>query len=397
MFTKLKSRALVASLAFSVAAAAYAADYGALVTNDTSFSGQKVSELVLDQTNAISAWLRVPFNNAGTAYFTMEGLYQFERNYINVSDVDNLPDEQTESIADIDLVKFAAARDVASGSLSFAAGRFATADMSGFVYNQNADGLFLSYESPVIAVSAYGAYTGLLNKRAVTMLSERGSAVEDTEKLYELADKYAVAAATLSFPNIVANQTVTAQFLAAIRLQDEAFNRMYGELSFNGPLVRNTFYSLTSVLGIRNYDGDTDISNLTKANLSLHTGKKALTFGLNGVYASGEQGPFTAFEGFTSQTAVRSSAGRAEYTGLVKGGASVSLKPVNTFLAVLSGEAVFDAQSSSAAYEGFQWQANVNWQIVSDVSVSATFGQYFDNDIAPRDKTICDLYAAISF
>ena len=378
------------------AATAGAADFGALVTNDSTFTGNKVSELTLDQMNAASAWLRIPFNNAGSAYFTAEGLYQVERTPIAITaDKDDVGDAENESAIDVDLVKLAASFGAGSGTVTLAGGRFSTADVSGVIYNQNADGAFVGYESPTLTASLYGAYTGLLNTRTVTMLDDVTE--EDTEKLYQLSTKYAVATATVSLPNLVANQTITAQFLGTFRLEDDSYNRLYAALALNGPLARQLFYTASSTLGIRMYDGDTELSNLSKASLTLYTGVKGLTFAANGVYASGEQGPFKAFEGFTSQTAVKAYSGRTEYTGVVKGGLSASVKPVENVLAVFSGDAIFDAQDSSASYEGFQWQANLNWQVVSDVSLCATMYQYYDNDDSDRNKTGMNLYAAISF
>ena len=393
---QLYKTALAAAALLGAAATASALDFGALLTNDSTFTGNKADALVLDQKDAASAWLRVPFNKAGTAYFAAEGLYQFERNPINISaDKDDVGDAENASAIDVDLAKLSASFGAGSGTLTLAGGRFSTADVSGVIYNQNADGAFVGYESPVLSASVYGAYTGLLNARTVSMLDDVTE--EDTEKLYQLATKYVVTTATLSLPNLVASQTLTAQFLGTFRLEDDSYNRLYAALALNGPLARQLFYSASSTLGICMYDGDTDLSNLTKASLSLYTGAKGLALTATGVYASGEQGPFKAFTGFTSQTAVKALSGRTEYTGLAKGGLAASVKPVATVLVVLSGDAIFDAADSSVSYEGFQWQASANWQIASDVSVCASAYQYRDKDNSYRDKSCVDFYAAIAF
>ena len=388
--------AMAAALLAGATTLASAADFGALVTNDSTFTGNKASELELDQKNTASAWLRIPFNNAGTTYFTVEGLYQFERTPINISKDDDVGDAENQPLFDVDLAKFAASAGAGAGTFSLALGRFSTSDLTGIIYNQNADGALLSFESPVFALSLYGAYTGLLNARAVSMLDDITE--EDTEKLYQLATKYAIGSATLSLPHFAAGQTLSAQFLGTFRLEDEDFNRMYATLALNGPLSTRLFYTLSSTLGISSYaDEDKEYSNLSKASLTLYTGVKGITFTANGVYASGEQGPFKSFTGFTSQTAVKALSDRTEYTGLIKGGLGMSIKPFASVLLSGGCEAILTALDTSIEYEGFQYQAALGWQVVSDVSLSASIYQYYDKENSERDKTGINLYAAISF
>ena len=387
---------LFAALTWSAGTAAYSLDFGALLSNDSAFVGNKMNELALEQTDTASAWLRLPLGEK--AYFATEGFYRFERLPIDLFDVDEVPDEANdESAFDLSLAKVQATVPAGKGICTLSAGRFGMVDATSDIFNQNADGLSAGYASPVINLSVYGAYTGLLNTRTVAMLNEANIAPEDTEKKYELAEKYAVAAATLSLPNFVGSQTATLQALGTFRLEEESFNRLYATLACNGPLHPRLYYTLSSTLALRQYDGDRDLANLTKASLALYTGAKSLAFTANAVYASGKQGPFKAFQGFTSRTAVKANNGRTEYTGLCRGGLGLSLRPAKNLLLAAGGDAVLDAQDSSVTYEGFQWQASANWQIASDVSVCASAYQYRDKDNSYRDKSCVDFYAAIAF
>ena len=377
---------------------ASAVDFGGMITNDSKFTnvagyGNGFGKLALNQKNAASLWLRTPFNQKGTTYFTAEGLFQWERKYFNLSGLDDLQDKNLFA-ADVDLFKFATQVDTESGKFNVTAGRFFVSDLSGLVFSQTADGLLLSYEVSRLRVSAYGGYTGLLNARVVSILDP--SFVEDTDKIYQLAAKYAVGALSLSFA--AANQTISAQFLGAFRLENETYNRMYGELSLGGPLFSTVYYNLNGTLGFASYDGgDMNMGLLGKAGLTYYAPVKSLAIGVNGVYASGEQGSFKPFAGFTSQTATNALSGWTEYTGIIRTGLAMSLKPVSNLLLGATGDVIFNA-AESIEYEGFQYGLNANWQIVSDVSLGATMYQYYDKeDSDSRNKSCIQLKAAISF
>ena len=51
----------------------------------------------------------------------------------------------------------------------------------------------------------------------------------------------------------------------------------------------------------------------------------------------------------------------------------------------------------SIEYKGFQYNAKINWQIVSDVLASAGITQYFDSDDSDINKTSVTIKAVISF
>ncbi|MCR5725289.1 MAG: hypothetical protein K6G80_09415 [Treponema sp.] len=393
----MKKTALLFCGAFSLAAAAWSMDFGALAANSSVLEGNKASEMKLDQNDSISAWIRIPFGKS--AYFTTEGLYRYKTKYIDVFNVEEeAKDPDDESLFDLSLAKLSVNHVTqGGGTVLLAAGRFGTADATGIIYSQTADGVSAGYASPYINLSAYGAYTGLLNTRTVSMLDESGYAPEDPEKKYELADKYVIGLGTVSVPNVFRNQTVTAQVVGAFRTEKERFNRMYATIAFNGPILPRLYYTVSSSLGLRQFDGENDLTNLSKGSLALYTGIHALTFTVNALYASGEQGPFKAFESITSQTAVKSYGERTEYTGLFLAGLSTSVKPVRQLLLSLGADAIFDAQESTCKYEGFQWQTGANWQIASDVSLCLSAYQYKDKEDSAYDKSSASLYAAISF
>jgi hypothetical protein len=375
---------MVATAAVSTAAAV---DFGGAFDNDSKFRGNTASDFKCDQKDTVSAWIRTPFDNDGNTYFAAEALYQYENDFAA---------ETKTNVIDVDLFKFGWSKMSGANKISLSAGRFSSFDLSGVVFNQAADGILFRYEMPRFAVSAYGGYTGLLNAQMVTILTPAGETFEiDSGKAYVCAAKYGIASLSITLPYIVANQTISAQFFGTFRLEDTSYNRMYGTLGLNGSIIPSLFYTITSTLGMTSYDGASyDLSNLTTVSVTLYP-SKTISFGLNGVYASGEQGPFKAFTGFTSETA-SNALDEPQYTGIAEFGLSATVKPVKNVLAGASADIVFDALDS-VEYDGFQYKVNASWQIVSDVQAGAVFYQYKDNDTSGRDKSCLQLKAVITF
>ena len=177
---------------------------------------------------------------------------------------------------------------------------------------------------------------------------------------------------------------------------------MYAELSLGGPLFSTVYYNVNGTLGLSSYDGgDMDMGLLAKANVVYYAAVKNITIGINGVYASGEQGGLKPFLGFTSQTATNALSTRkndleTQYTGLIKAGLAASVKPVKNLLLGATGDVILNA-AKDIEYEGFQYGLNLNWQVVSDVSLGAVWYQYFDDETSDRNKNCVQLKAAISF
>lgn len=389
----IKISAIASALLFS--ASAWAVEFGGLFSNESKFSGPKYNDMTLDQSDTLSAWVRVPFNKTGSSYFIAEGLYKFEQNPL----LDDNADAENVSAIDVDLFKIVSQKATENGTLSFSAGRFATHDLSTMVFSQMADGALLTYDSTTIGFSVYGAYTGLLNGRTVSMISPDGNWFEKKDKVYQLAEKYAVGAAGINFPNFAANQTFALQVMDAYRLEGDTINRLYGEIQLNGPIASNFYYILNTVFNYNmskfSDESDTSIANLSRLALSWYPGVCNMAFTLNGVYASGEQGPFESFCGFTSQTAVNLSGGNTEYSNLVKAGLTASIKPVSNLLVAASGDAVFDAVKD-IKYLGVFANFSVVYQVVSDVQAGLS-SYLFKGDDSIHDKAAVTASLAISF
>ncbi|MBQ4377873.1 MAG: hypothetical protein II821_01555 [Treponema sp.] len=391
---------LAAGAVLSVSSFSFAFETGGLLTNDTKYIKDKDEDASLDQKNGLSLWLRVPLTENGSSYFTTEGSFKTEYDT-------SLPeDDRLILTADLDLFKLVLKKEAEAGTVLFSAGRFYFSDLSGLVVGQNADGAQLDFSSSVLGVSVYGAYTGLLNEKNITILDDphAGSDSPDPDKVYSLAKKYVFAGLQLSASNFAAGQSAVLESLGAFRLEDgNKFNRFYGTLSLSGPLAaeKAVYYTLLSTLGITQDENDTHKGNLSSISFSWYPDFKSASLSLNGVYASGKQGPFDGFMGFTSQTAAES-VSQPEYSGIAKAGLSASIKPTDNLLISAGGDLVLNAaagdEGKDIEMEGFQCTIGANYQFLSDVSVGATFNQFVGTgDYSSETKTQFKLSASIAF
>ena len=380
---------LLLGAALALSFSSFAVDFGGALRNTTSFKGNSFSSLKLDQTDDLNLWLKIPFTKSGNVYLTAEALYEFEY------------DQSAEKVynkLDLDLFKLSASLKAGSCAISINAGRFMFADLSGIAFRQNADGAYFGFDTNYFSASIYGAYTGLLNANLVTILDNPADPHSaDKDLPYDLAQKYVVGAATISLPRLAKTQNLSAQFLGTFKVDGKSYNRMYATLSLSGPIYKTFFYNLASTLGMYSFDGGSiDISNLSQLKFSLFLPFKDLSFNLGGLYASGSQGPFEGFRGFTKATAYNAFS-EPQHTGIVKGSFSASIKPVNILLLSAGCDLILNAATSSIDYKGFQYNFGADVQILSDIRAGLSFLQYLDKNNSNEDKVQISLNASITF
>lgn len=384
--------------ALAIAQSVFALETGGLLTNDSKFlNAEKDGSLKLDQKNGINLWFRNPVSQDGSSYIAGEGSFLFEKD-MRIED----SEKQLKLYADLNLLKLVAKKELESGNLVFSAGRFYNSDLSGLVYTQNGDGVKLEASLSGVEFSVFGAYTGLLNAKNITILGNDTDLTDKEKTVYVMANKFAVGALTLSLPYFAANQTLSIEGFGALSLESTKFNRFYGTVALNGPLFTPVFYNISSTMGFAKYDEEDMVKgNLTKGAISVYPDFKSMSFSLNGLYASGKQGSFEAFQGFTSNTAVNSLK-EDEYSGIALAGISASIKPVENFLFFAGADVVFDTlageEQKSIERSGLQYSAGFNWQVVSDVSLGANLSQFIGkDDYADYNRTQFRITAAIAF
>lgn len=402
----------------------FAMDFGGLLNNTSTIKTNSEQNFKLDQRDTGSLWIKTVFDESCLNYFIAEAVYDFE---------DDIDADVVTNIIDTDLFKLSLGKKISNGRIGFSAGRFFYSDLSGIAYVQNADGILFDYSNNRFGISVYGAYTGLLNALNVKMITvETGSYAKDTDrvfdknddsfyrfkapardtdKVYDLAEKYAVAGLTVSFPNLFARQSLSAQFLGTFRLEDELLNRMYATLSLNGPVVGSLYYGAASTVAFTKFHTEgTDVSMLAKGNMDYYFSKMGASLGCNVTYASGNNGGFSGFTGFTSMNPTSSQLD-LEYSGILKFGLASSIKPVDELQVTASCDAIIDVSNGDSekptsvaaampdySYTGFQYAVGVNWQVCSDVLFAANVSQFFDKDNTDSiKKTAIGIKAVLSF
>lgn len=387
ILSKIRKSFFAAAAVSFIAFSGFAIDFGGAVSNATKFKGKNFSNLKIDQLNDLNLWLKVPLSKDGGSYFVTEGLYEFEA---DENDVYNR--------LDLSLCKFQGLFKMNQGKVSVSAGRFSFSDLTGVILNQSADGAYASFEGQKISASLYASYTGLLNAAIVKMLDNPNDAFKyDSKAVYELAQKYLLAAATFSLPRLLSKQNLSAQFLGAFKVEGKSYNRLYASLSMNGPVYKTLYYSVASTLQMSSFDGGSmDLANMTSAKLSWFLPFKDLAVNGGVVYASGSQGPFERFRGFTKMNAYNAM-NEPQHSGLVKFSLSASVKPLSVLLFYGGADVILNAATSSTKYKGFQYSLGANWQIFSDVKAGVGFLQYYDNDNSDLDKTQISINASITF
>ena len=382
-----KKTFLAAALFAFAFSAAFCLDFGGSFLNFTRAKGKDFSSLKFNQINDALGWLRVPLSKDGSSYFAAQALYEFEY---------DASVEKAYNRLDINLAKYVGLWNVAGSPLTLSAGRFIFSDLTGLVMSQNCDGVHVSYQMDRLAISAYAGYTGLLNAAIVKMQSNAADPFEyDSDKVYQLAQKYLVASAGVSVPNLFSTQTLSGQFLAAFKLEGKSFNRIYATLDMTGPLYRTVYYSASTTLGLQNFDGgSTKVTNLSRAEVKYYAPFKDLAVAGGLVYASGNSDGDNAFTGFTKINSCFSM-NEMQYTSLVKLYASASIKPIKKLLAKAGAAVLFN--TARGRYQGFDYNFGADWQIKSDAAVGATFNHYVDGDDSGNSKVQISLNAFLTF
>lgn len=399
-------------VAFATVFNVFGFDFGGIVKNTSAFETNENDDFKLNQKNSASVWLRAPFDKSGKNYFAADFVYNFE------ADMQN---ETYKNALDLNLFEFSLSKEMETSEIGMHIGRFYFADLTGKIFSQNADGVILGFKNNWIKFSAYGAYTGLLNalnteiittspqdffykmngenKEILGIENSLYSFNADYDKIYDFAEKYIITDLGLSFPYLFANQTVAVEFLAAFHIEDFDYNRFYATFLMDGPIWRSLFYKIYSTFGFVDYDSKLKTTNLSEIKFEYFL--KKVSFGINALYASGEQGNLSSFVGFTKNTSTYSLQ-KFLYSGILKAGASIVFRPLECLLVTADSDLIFNASAGDkhedVEYYGFQYSFGALWQVKSDFQLGFTACQFIDKDNADNvKKSYFDIKAVLAF
>lgn len=353
-------------------------EWGGNFNNLTEFTG-KPDDLKLVQNDQISLWTKIPVSEDRNSYIFGDVSYSFKYDgQDNVARVYN-------NILNLNILQGNFLWNLKGNSqLQLKVGRFPISDGTVAIFNQVSDGIFVGFKNSKIDLSVYGGYTGLLNSKSVDMLlldyyTIESNYIEETNDFYTLAPKYIPVALNLKIP-FRANSFIlqTWGFLDANGANQ---NRFYGTVGLNGYISKIFSYDLVSSFGTINFE---NISNLSMLDISGHFDK--FIFSLSGKYASGKNGSFSQFIGVTKRSVIYSKFD-TEYSSAILGGVNFATL-IGNFINLQAGfDVVFDA-FEDVQYRGVQYNAGVNWNIFSDLRLSALFKQFIGKESNENNITL---------
>ena len=365
-----------------------AVDFGGYINNNSKMTGSSFSNLYLDQTDQGGVWIRVPFDNASKHYLAAEAFVQYE--YLSNSQSSILT-------ADCNLLKYNGLFNLGSiGKLNVQAGRFFMSDATGLVLRQTNDGALLTFKFPYVSANFYGGYTGLLNAQNVTILNSDSSTYSFNANLpYALQAPYVTALASVSSPFLFLNQTLSLQLMGFIGAGQgtTGYNRYYATVKINGPLASFVYYTMDTTFSTQ--DNFASFSNLSNVSVNFYIPFMSAEIALKGTYASGNNGFLKAFKGFTSITATYA-IDEPEYSGLIKGGLSLAMRPLSSIYLGGGANAVFKCPDAEITYGGMEWFANATYQLFADLQLGLSASQYISAD-GKSDKTNLTVKAVMAF
>ena len=390
-------------------------------------------------TGKLVSWFDLPFVEDGS--FGIAG--QASLKYGQEGSPDEVPN--ISFIADIDLLRYYYNNIDENGAFVLSAGRFNVTDKTSTIINQKLDGLYLGFNGSRVQFGAYVGYTGLLNSKTTMIINSSGRnywTALATDSLYNIyqddvksitaknfsdfmksgdlsafwndvgeqvftwADPYILSSANVAFPYLFANQTPYIEATVAVstegpsKIVDE-FDRFYLTGGMYGPFIFPDFvYNISTTFSTCGDNGVTrsafdGLSNLTKLNFTYFTNFHSLTFSGGLTYASGDNGIYDPFYGFTS-TPISYMRYSPEHSAAVKYGLSASFKPVKEFLVTLGADQVFDYQENVIDYMGWQWYTEIKLQCTSDFQFQVKAYRFIAED-TNFDNTGATVTAVFSF
>ncbi len=367
-------RKIFAAIIFSMAGAISlgALDFGGTFFNTSRVYTNDWDPVGLSQQDGLTAWLKTPLSQDGKIYLATEGTALFK---FLVSDLSNFGGGKPAFYLDLGLLKIGYLLNVGDNLLQINAGRFFMDDLSGLVFSQTADGASVSFTANRFVASAFAAYTGLTSAHFVSMTDD---VAVTTSSIYYCSSPFIVAGAGVSLPYLFANQTLGAEFVAAIGVNGPAGSnsgevRPYATLTLNGPIVTGLFYDFSTTFGFKG-----GVSNLSSLKLSYYPAVMDSAVNLSLLYASGANGGIKAFKGITKNSASYAYSD-PDLTGIFKVGLSGSIKPLEKLYVGLETGLDFD-MSESFKYGGFEWAANAKYQFFTDLQLGISVLQYYDVD-----------------
>ena len=308
-----------------VFSASFGIDFGGNIDNYTEFLTQ-TGDTVFTQEDRLSAWLNIPLGSSFDIF--VMGSYTFE--YI---------DAESNHFLDVDLLKFEgdfATTEQGASNFGFTAGRFATSDFTGYVFNHVMDGGQLRFRFPFVNINTSFGFTGLLFKHAADFRISKMDVVESSDDDIFFGAPKIIGVIDATFPDLIGSQTLTLSlvFQEDMRSEDDVIaegeedffpaqggllDTQYVGVGLSGPIFSSFYYNTFFYLGTGRTLSYLDDENSATDFSYQYTGILSFLFGgglkfymteflysriaVNFVYASGDEDSFSFIEGNSNDTA----------------------------------------------------------------------------------------------
>lgn len=337
-----------------------------------------------------TAWFRTPLP-LGT--LSIESSWTFNLSYAFVWPL-TLVDAQIFSIGnklDVSLVKYNLPIPIGSNPLDINVGRFAVADLTGLILNQNIDGLYATLPFKYFSVSAGAGYTGLQNAKTTKVYGI--SVTPEESSIYEFAPGYVAVLARIKAPNLIGGQSFDAEVNMFINCntveETDQLTRSYVTVGAHGSIIPLLYYNATFTGGFA-LGPEPKIGMMGNAGLSFYPNFLSSSLTVSTLFATSNFLPFTDIP--------LSVDGKIGCSDLLKLAVAISMKPVDKWLANLEAALLYSSgEDASFVLDVIQGNLSIKFQWFSDVCIIATNGLVMPVDDASVSYFTGALRAQISF
>ena len=347
----------------------FAFDFGGILST-TSYVQDSVSNLSFNQYVETTLWTRANLGKNTT--FSTEFFYSFNGDFVNDSEIQAGKNSTFTNKFDLSNLKFTSKFYLENGTIDLSLGRFLVNDFSGKVLAQKIDVTAFSFSNQSLVLKFYAGYTGLLNNYTVGMFSPDFVSVKNP--FYTFAVPYGIANLSVKLPVLFASQNLGFELYTALDAKDFSYNRIYSGISFDGPIYKSLYYALISTFQFTfgSYPEKSNFGNLSKAEITWFSGIKSFILSAGATYVS---------DSFTPITSTDVLIDGSDLDSVLKTGIFASVKPIDKLFVSLGSDFVFDVAENNAVqdYKGFQYSAQVRYQLLDDVLLNLSASQIFYN------------------
>lgn len=358
-----------------------AVTWSGVIDDNTKLSTSDFSAFNLYQSNGVYFSINSKLGESGLR-LSSECSYKYKAN-IPFSSIES---STFTNIVDLSLLKLSGTWALSGGAISMNLGRFSYSDLSGVIFTQNSDGVYVSYDSMKMSAGFYAGYTGLQNSLNVSMIDVYNYDYD----FYNLCAGYIPILADFAYKSFLKTNTIAFQLSGFLEPKKDFSSKYYATVTLSGPVNTLGNYSVKLVAGTQDFK---DFMAYANANMSFFLNQKGI-IGCGIEYASGNHAGFSPFTSITYQTA---------YSPAVSSVKSSVLLPNLSETFVLNDMVLGIYQKFAMPFNekininGLEIGVNWIYNVLSDVQISCNALFYFDFADTKMNNNEITLKTLLSF